>query len=128
MPLTAFEDNTAHSNGRYGLRIFPKLLSREDPCDSSSPFIPANITRQLSYMNRLKGIVGTEVGDLRIIEAAVADNRQAGIEVTTILKREWEIPMVSDSLIIGRSQLNTIPNEDCFHAPGARRHPQGRPE
>ena len=114
MPLTAFEDNTAHSNGRYGLRIFPKLLSREDPCDSSSPFIPANITRQLSYMNRLNGIVGTEVGDLRIIEATVADNRQAGIEVTTILKREWEIPMVSDSLIIGRSQLNTIPNEDFF--------------
>lgn len=33
MKLGEFSNNVAHSNGRYGLRIFHKLISRTYPCD-----------------------------------------------------------------------------------------------
>ena len=51
-PLLEFRNNTAHSNGRYGLRIYDEYYPRESPCDTSSPSTTAsfeNFTKNMYF-------------------------------------------------------------------------------
>ena len=59
-PLGRFDGNTAHSNGRYGVRIFNFWYPRTFPCASGGAFsynppVPANLTNHLSYKNGFSG-------------------------------------------------------------------------
>ena len=104
MPLLWFADNEAHSNGRYGLRIFtnagvagnngfargagngggyyPKL----DPCADVSltnPFVTASFYRQFSWRNGKNGVTIGSVAAIHLVDAVVADNNERGIEMVS---------------------------------------------
>mmetsp|Transcript_26971 Transcript_26971/g.4964 ORF Transcript_26971/g.4964 Transcript_26971/m.4964 type:complete len:194 (+) Transcript_26971:5890-6471(+) len=91
--LGVFEGNTAHSYGRYGLRIFRGHIPRERPCDdvkddnlddpwSYNPSIPAEYKDFTAFKNGRSGAVGEDVGDIRFIDFKVADHVLAGINMT----------------------------------------------
>jgi len=69
-PLGEFTNNVAHSNGRYGLRLFHKLVPLTNPCervifDSSNPSDPyhknppitANFINVTSWKNQRNGVI-----------------------------------------------------------------------
>ena len=69
-----FVDNVAHSNGRYGLRLFHNLIPREKPCapfvysgDPTNPYpdnqpIIAEFRNLISYKNKRNGAIAERVG------------------------------------------------------------------
>ena len=91
--LGEFKGNHAHSNGRYGFRIFHNLMSRKFPCkpivyDSSNPsdpyhknpIITNSFTDVTSWKNKRNGAIVGRVADTRLINFKTADNILAGIE------------------------------------------------
>jgi hypothetical protein len=93
MPLGEFTNNVAHSNGRYGLRVFHKLLSRTYPCSPlvydpnnktdpywRNPLITARFQNFTSFKNKRNGAILLDVADVRLENFKVADNILAGIE------------------------------------------------
>lgn len=73
--LGEFRDNVAHSNGRYGLRIFHNLIPREHPCepmvfnpaDPNNPYpdnppIIAEFHNLVSWKNGRNGAIAERVG------------------------------------------------------------------
>ena len=93
--LGEFRDNVAHSNGRYGLRLFHKLVPRTNPCapwiyDNSNPAapgspyplnpaIPAKFYNLTSWKNEV-GAIAEEMGAVEWHNFKVADNLIAGME------------------------------------------------
>lgn len=73
-----FRDNVAHSNGKYGFRLFHKLIPRTRPCDPwkydnsnpsavgapypSNPSIPAVFYNLVSWKNVEVGAIAEEMG------------------------------------------------------------------
>lgn len=88
-----FTNNTGHSNIRYGLRIFHRMVPRQFPCKPIS-YDPLNLAdpfhsnrlqkvefRELTaWKNGRNGAIAGEVGDVRFVDFKVADNYWAGIE------------------------------------------------
>ena len=85
----------AHSNLKYGLRIFHKLVPRKDPCKAityeplnpdgpyaSNPLVTANFTNFVGWKNLHVGAIFEQLGDVRFINFKVSDNLIAGIEVS----------------------------------------------
>ena len=88
-----FRGNSAHSNGRYGLRLFHNMIPRKYPC---KPIVydPANETDPwwqnppittifedfVGWKNMRNGAIAKKVGDVRFINFKTADNMLAGAE------------------------------------------------
>jgi hypothetical protein len=75
--LGEFRDNVAHSNGRYGLRIFHSMGPRERPCEAwnaGNPSIPAIFENFTSWKNVRTGAIGEELGAVEWRNFKVADN------------------------------------------------------
>jgi hypothetical protein len=73
MPLGAFDNNTAHTNGRYGLRIFNQWDPRANPCYHGeyasyelSPAAQAVLTNFTGYKNVRTGVSAMRIGQVRI--------------------------------------------------------------
>jgi hypothetical protein len=71
MPLGAFENNTAHTNGRYGLRIFNFWDPRKEPCSWGGnnnydvhPAEPATLNNFTSYKNIRSGVSAVRIGQV----------------------------------------------------------------
>jgi len=94
-----FRDNVAHSNGRYGFRIFHNLIPRTFPCkpivfDSTkdrskgedpyhkNPLIEANFYNLISYKNGRNGAIAERIGAMKFHNFKTADNMEAGIEIS----------------------------------------------
>ena len=99
--LGEFSNNTAHSMGVYGLRIFPEYYPRASECTANTPPIPATFHNSTSYMNGKNGVTVTEGGFVRIVNWALIGNAQSGVE--------WQghvLPLgyslVADSLVAPR--------------------------
>eukprot|EP00935_MAST-01C_sp_MAST-1C-sp1_P000124 g124.t1 len=122
-PLGRFDRNRAHSNGRYGLRLFKGLIPRKHACDPfvglgdhrsqddlgfldhrSNPPIPAVFTRFTSYKNGRVGAIATVVGAVVFHRFALADNRRAGVEVQVVEAPAGQA-RTTDSLIVGYSAV-----------------------
>lgn len=92
--IGAFDDNVAHSNGQYGLRIYENLIPREYPClpltfsgDTANPYptnrpLVAEFRNLISFKNGKNGAIAESVGAVQFHDFKVADNRLAGIEVS----------------------------------------------
>jgi hypothetical protein len=91
--LGIFKGNHAHSNGRYGFRIFHNLFSRKYPCkpiiyDSNNatdpywknPIITNRFYNVTSWKNKRNGAIVGGVADTRLIGFKTADNILAGME------------------------------------------------
>jgi len=117
-PLGEFSNNVAHSNGRYGLRVFHKLIPRTFPCmpiidDPSNltdrywknPLIPAVFTNFTSFKNRRNGAIALDIGAVRFENFKVSDNLLAGIEVELTKNVADGNARVDGALVIGYSEL-----------------------
>ena len=96
IPIYWFNNNEAHNNGRYGLRIFTGKSGRGegrdgfypksvDPCaavsaDNLFADEGATFQRQFSWRNAQNGITFGSVASLHLSDAVVADNNMRGIE------------------------------------------------
>lgn len=89
-----FKNNTAHSNGRYGLRIFHNMIPRALQCkpiiydwnNLNDPFHQNPIQTMIfedytGYKNKRNGAIALNVGDVRFNNFKTADNLLAGIEM-----------------------------------------------
>ena len=119
--LGQFKGNHAHSNGRYGFRIFHNLMSRKFPCKPlvydttnptdpywQNPIITNNFEDVTSWKNKRNGAIVGRVGDTRLINFKTADNILAGIEFERSDRAGDDMARVQDALLIGRSE-NTEP-------------------
>jgi hypothetical protein len=114
--LGEFKDNTAHSNGRYGFRIFHNMMSRKYPCEPLSydhsnpddpyhknPIIINNFYNLTSFKNKRNGAILGKVGANRAHNFKVSDNILAGIEFE-ITKHSFDGgALVKDAVVVGRS-------------------------
>ncbi len=117
-PLGEFSNNVAHSNGRYGLRVFHKLIPRTFPCMNiiddpnnttdpywKNPLIPAVFTNFTSFKNRRNGAIALDIGAVRFENFKVSDNLLAGIEVELTKNVRDGLARIDGALIIGHSAL-----------------------
>ena len=115
--LGEFRDNVAHSNGRYGLRIFHNLIPRTHPCepmvydptDPDNPYpdnppILAEFHNLISYKNRRNGAIAERVGAVQFHNFKTADNILAGIEfsLTEDIIDGWA--KVVGGMVVGRTE------------------------
>jgi hypothetical protein len=125
--LGLFEDNVAHSMGRYGLRIFHKHNPRTHPCSSvnfdesaydlrtgvgttpyaSNPPIPAYYDNFIAYKCGRNGAIAEDLGAVRFRNFKTVDNVLAGVEVNKVIDVRddpWGEAYLDGALIVGRSQ------------------------
>jgi hypothetical protein len=117
-----FRNNSAHSNGRYGLRIFHNMVPREFPCKSivrdftneadpyhaNKPLI-GNFNGFTGWKNNRNGAIAEKVGAVKFNNFKTADNLLAGIEFEKAHEfYGGDYAGVYDSIIIGKT-LNTEP-------------------
>lgn len=115
--LGEFVDNVAHSNGRYGLRIFHNLIPRTHPCepmvydptDPANPYpenppIIANFYNLVSYKNGRNGAIAERVGAVQFHNFKTADNVLAGIEFSLTEDIIDGYAKVVGGLIVGRTE------------------------
>jgi hypothetical protein len=110
----------AHSNIRFGLRIF-KLYSRKYPCkpvrndlNASDPWYAnpssASIYHNFTiYKNLEDGVLAEQTGHVIINNFTIAENYRSGVEFY-LANFTREMPSVSNSVIIGQSQTNMASN------------------
>ena len=110
-PLGLFVDNVAHSNGRYGLRIYDNVdgwYPRQFPCDAVGPtnqYVPMVFTKFLSYRNVINGAQVSRVSALVFSDWQVVDNGARGFEMPGaqggLLHSAWGSNLLEDILLVG---------------------------
>ena len=114
--LGEFVDNVAHSNGRYGLRLFHNLIPRTFPCepmvyDSTDPANPypanppiiAEFHNLVSYKNGRNGAIAERVGAVQFHNFKTADNVLAGMEFSLTEDIIDGYAKVVGGMVIGRT-------------------------
>jgi len=126
--LGEFTGNVAHSNGKYGLRIFHRFTPVEDPCAGLNSGAHLNreqptgtgTTPQItyfrdftSYKNNRTGLIAEEFGALKFQDIKVADNLFSGIEFGITAAGPWltdsDTYQLEDALIVGASNNAELP-------------------
>ena len=115
-PLGEFSNNVAHSNGRYGVRLFHKLKPRVNPCSPliydptnttnpywQNPSITASFINVTSWKNLRNGVIVNDPGDVEFVNCKVADNFLAGIEFEMTDTMADGYARITSALVIGRS-------------------------
>ena len=89
--LGEFKDNVAHSNGRYGLRLFHNHIPRERQCDpinydkddpNYNPPIIALYENLISYKNKRNCAIVERAGAVHWKNFKCADNLEVGMEMS----------------------------------------------
>jgi len=115
--LGEFTGNHAHSNGRYGLRLFHNLIPRKFPCKGISydfnkpedpyhknPLITANFVDFTGWKNGRNGAIAERVGDVRFINFKTTDNKLAGIEFSIVDGSVKDNKaQIKDAIVVGKS-------------------------
>ena len=126
--LGEFTGNVAHSNGKYGLRIFHRFTPVEDPCAGllSGTHLKkeqptgAGTAPQItffrdftSYKNNRTGLIAEEFGALKFQDIKVADNLFSGVEFGIPNVGPWltdsDVYQLEDTLIVGASNNAELP-------------------
>ena len=117
--LGEFTGNVAHSNGRYGLRIFHRYNPTNIPCagrwglsEGTEPFV-TRFRNFTTFKNNRTGVIAEELGALKFHNLAIADNLFAGIELGITTPGPWLTSSdeyhVQDALIVGASANAEFP-------------------
>eukprot|EP00210_Caulerpa_lentillifera_P009344 g8908.t1 len=115
-PLGVFRGNLAHSNGRYGLRIFNQYVPRQNHCNFLSkdniqnPPIPAVFEDFVSFKNKRNGVSCSLIGEVEFRNFSLADNLRTGMEVVKVNSPLGGAKTV-DSLIIATTEGNDLLHE-----------------
>lgn len=72
-PLGSFENNSAHSNFRYSLRIWPEMFPSEGRCNGQVP-VSAHFKNFTAYKSGQKGAIVTEFEHVLFDDFRLADN------------------------------------------------------
>ena len=115
MALGKFEGNKAHSNDRFGLRIFV-MTHLKYPCtayrdDSLEDPFSANPSYQIvwkdfvSYRNHEDGVLAEEVGNMVFDSFYLLDNKQSGFN-SYLTNRTDEEVILQNSIIVGKTVGN----------------------
>lgn len=73
-PVGQYFNNTAHSNGVHGLRIYPMYTPFVDPCNPNSGSSPQYFHNFTSFRNMNHGIFGKHNGDLHHVNPKLVEN------------------------------------------------------
>ena len=107
MQLGAFENNTSHTYGKYGFRIFPILMPLQFPCSPHSdtnPYITTYFYNHTSWKCMRNGAIAEQIADLRFSGFKVADNILAGLEVTYAGYSDYyTTTRCTDCVVVGNS-------------------------
>jgi hypothetical protein len=112
-----FRGNTAHSMGRYGLRLFHGMGSRTYPCSPivydatrpadpfwQNPPITSNFDDFVGWKNNRNGAIAERVGNVRFNNFKVADNLLAGIEFSLTAEYQADnMAQINGALVVGRT-------------------------
>eukprot|EP00741_Cyanophora_paradoxa_P015378 tig00020876_g14844.t1 len=130
-PLGEFRNNTAHSSGRYGFRIFPEFYPSTVPFVRNRP-APAVFHNFTTYANGRNGFTATAVSWVTFRDMILVDNKRFGFEVTGVHPGEdgWidmafggtlgrgnhrnsfeNISRAEDIVVVGSSQYNPTRGE-----------------
>jgi hypothetical protein len=119
-PLGTVTNNVAHSNLRFGLRIFV-LASRFYPCDpirndtdpndpwGYNPSMTSTFSNFTVYKNLEDGVLAEQTGNVVFDNFRIAENYHAGIEFY-LANFTREPPTIQNSFIIGKSDTNYHPD------------------
>jgi len=112
--LGEFTDNVAHSNGRYGLRIFHNHIPRENQCapinyDNTSasynPPIIAEYKNLVAWKNKRNGAIIERAGAIHWINFKLADNLEVGMEMSRVDDNKQDgWAKIIGGLVIGKSE------------------------
>lgn len=119
-PLGEFSNNYAHTNGRYGLRVFHGHIPRLNPCfpiiydetNTTDPYwqnplyttVYENFT---GWSNHLSGAIFERVGDIHLIGFKVAEYTESGIEVSVVEPGIMtNLPKIDNAFVVGYTQGN----------------------
>lgn len=122
MQLGEFTGNVAHSNGRYGLRLFHRFTPTDNPCgalatgahnnreqpdESIAKPLVSHFRDFLGYKNNRTAVIGTEIGALKFHNIRAADNLLSGVEFSITAAGPWLTSSddyhLQDSLIVAAS-------------------------
>ena len=117
IPLGEFSDNTAHSNGWYGLWVYEEFLPQfNGNCHASAAnVVPAEFERLVSWNND-KGAEFAGAGSLRFVECVFVQNNRAGVEIMKTMnvpKRSEKFCGVINSVIVGHT--NSLALQQAAH-------------
>lgn len=120
-PLGSFKNNVAHSNGLYGLRIFPYYHPVSEPCNASSEPVKATFENLTVYANGERGFITEEIGFLEFHGFKGADNKETNLEVSQsvgfISNFILTSPKIINAFVIGHSNsVNFSDNNNKNHS------------
>jgi len=106
--LGEFNNNEAHSVGRYALRVFHEHVPRTYPCQSNTdydnnPHIQAVYQNFIGWKNRRDTVIGERLGAVKFLNIKSADNHRAGIEISDGNHGPIGSLVVENALIVGLS-------------------------
>lgn len=117
-PLGQFFNNTAHSNGVHGLRVYPVYLPLADPCDSNSGPSPQYFHDFTAWHNGQHGIFGKLNGDLHHVNAKLVENSGDEIFWTKLEEVEYNNdPHIVNLLAVGSIDPERAVNKRAIFAP-----------
>ncbi|XP_076438592.1 LOW QUALITY PROTEIN: fibrocystin-L-like [Babylonia areolata] len=106
VPLNSFENNTAHSLGRYGLWIFQTYTPRQGGGCHSTATHQAAVFQTLTAWNCQKGAEWADGGAIQFRNFVTVNNEEAGVEMRRVLEGpqydDVHGPMLDRVLIVGR--------------------------
>eukprot|EP00048_Salpingoeca_helianthica_P015090 m.224971 g.224971 ORF g.224971 m.224971 type:complete len:4030 (+) comp16594_c0_seq1:296-12385(+) len=122
-----FYNNTAHSNGVHGLRIYPVYTPHQDPCNAASPSAPQFFHNFTSFHNGQHGIFGKRNGDLHHVGAILVENGDDEFFQVKYEEVDYSnIPNLHDVLLVGSltgrangKHAMTTPQNEFFYVSGA---------
>lgn len=112
VPVRVFRNNTAHSNGWFGLWIFTTIKTREGgQCGSSTPAM--SLFESLTAWNNEKGAEIVNGGALECRDFVLVNNKLAGYEGKLLIEGDQ---LFKDLLIVGHAPSLTRKEQGCTRA------------
>ncbi|TSK31508.1 Fibrocystin-L [Bagarius yarrelli] len=118
VPLGEFFNNTAHSQGWFGLWIFQDFFPKKDGKCSSTVPQPA-VFRKLTSWNNEKGAEWVNVGAVQFSEFLMVNNEVAGVETKRIIQQHvggWELDTgagLVNSILVGHVDELQLGSDYC---------------
>ena len=118
IPMGKFYNNSVHSNGRFGLWIFPMYHPTVSGSCSDTRSAPAVFDTFYSYLNS-KGAEWVESNPIQFKNFVVFDHSQTGIEAKTIIgNQDYNSnykntfyssagPLIQNAIVIGNSDSSS---------------------
>jgi hypothetical protein len=79
-PIGEFTNNTFVANAAIGLRIYPRYVPLNDPCDPNSGNAPQYLHSTVSFHNGM-GMFNKHIGDVHHVDYSLIENYGDGISV-----------------------------------------------